>query len=121
MSVFSDRVFPHRPRPDPAPEDLRIPDRARAGSDPSVLFPEPRGVLDQRLSLGPVRRDAGRPARRHLVGPLADPLVRADVVVDAKAFEQRRIVFPQAEQKVVHRPVEPLHLVDVQVGMHIRS
>ena len=29
MYVFSDRAFSHRPRPDPAPEDLRIPDRAR--------------------------------------------------------------------------------------------
>lgn len=46
MSVFSDRVFPHRPRPDPAPEDLRIPDRARllrkkraAAPAPDLIYP----------------------------------------------------------------------------------
>ena len=130
-SVFSDRAFLRRPRPDPAPEDLRIPDRAmpllkknarprrqgqpRAGSVPSVLFPEPHGVLDQRLPLGPVHRDAGRLARRHLT----DPLARADVVVDAKALEQRPIVFLHAAQKVAHRPVEPLRLVDVPAGVHV--
>ena len=83
--VFGDRAFSRRPRPDPAPEDLRVPDRARLLRKKRAAAPDPPYPYFFRNRAAcwigvflPVRRDAGRPARRHA----ADPLVRADVVVD---------------------------------------
>lgn len=58
------------------------------------------------------------PRRRHV----SDPLVRADVVVDAHAFQRRRTLVLQAAQKTSYRHTEAIRLVvDVPAGVHMAA
>ena len=58
------------------------------------------------------------PRRRHV----SDPLVRADVVVDAHVFQRRRTLVLQAAQKTSYRHTEAIRLVvDVPAGVHMAA